>query len=149
MGRLISQVRTTHRPFLFQQIPPLFVILMVNPGAFSESRRAFLANEKDAYATAVANDHVADTVADILRRYFKRYPISLPHKEEPSQEWLAQVDDDAADPEMEAPNADTMSTEAYASALIDYEARAKELRTRTEVSTISLNTFILILILAL
>ncbi|RDB28895.1 hypothetical protein Hypma_015380 [Hypsizygus marmoreus] len=73
--------------------------LMVNPGNFKGSRKAFLVEQKPLYAAAVAGNHVADTVADILRRYFKRYPATLPLTEEPSPEFLAQVDDSAADVE--------------------------------------------------
>ncbi|KAF9472823.1 hypothetical protein BDN70DRAFT_780715, partial [Pholiota conissans] len=70
---------------------------MVNPGAFQGSRREFLTAQKELYANAVTDNHVADAVADIQRRYFKRYPITLPHTEEPSTESLANVDDNSAD----------------------------------------------------
>ncbi|KAF8163969.1 hypothetical protein BJ912DRAFT_838852, partial [Pholiota molesta] len=72
---------------------------MVNPGAFSGTRKAFLAAQSALYADAVTANHTADTVADIQRRYFKRYPISLSHTVEPSAESLAQVDDNAPDEE--------------------------------------------------
>ncbi|KJA13088.1 hypothetical protein HYPSUDRAFT_120316, partial [Hypholoma sublateritium FD-334 SS-4] len=73
---------------------------MVNPGAFSGQRRAFLDGQQAVYAAAVAESHINDTVADIQRRYFKRFPITLSHTEEPTAEFLATVDDDAPDPEM-------------------------------------------------
>ncbi|KAF9470434.1 hypothetical protein BDN70DRAFT_821384, partial [Pholiota conissans] len=68
---------------------------MVNPGSFKGSRKTFLLTQADIYAEALVNNHVADMVSDIQRRYFKRYPITLPHEEEPSEQWLSQVDDNA------------------------------------------------------
>ncbi|KAF9470299.1 hypothetical protein BDN70DRAFT_773752, partial [Pholiota conissans] len=62
---------------------------MVNPGAFKGSRKLFLASQADLYTEAVAENRVADTVSDIQRRYFKHYPITLSHNEEPSEDWLA------------------------------------------------------------
>lgn len=73
---------------------------MVNPGSFSGRRKAFLDAQKETYAAAVAAGHINDTVADIQRRYFKRFPVTLLHSEEPSEEYLAAVDDDAPDPEL-------------------------------------------------
>ncbi|KAF9548608.1 hypothetical protein CPC08DRAFT_593621, partial [Agrocybe pediades] len=74
---------------------------MVNPGAFQGSRREFLLSQKPYYSNAVVEGYAADAIAVIQRRYFKRYPIDLPHEEEPSPETLAIVDDDA--PEHEQP----------------------------------------------
>lgn len=106
---------------------------MVNPGAFLGSRKDFLESQKEIYAAAIAGNHVADTVADIQRRYFKRYPVSIPHNEEPTAEWLAQVDDDGPDPEIEAPNMDVIGAEACNLAYIEYDAMVKDLKTRKEV----------------
>lgn len=66
------------------------------------------------YAEAVENGTVPDVVAVIQRRFFKRFPISLGDKEEPSPEWLAQVDHNAADPEIQVPNEDSMTPEEFA-----------------------------------
>ncbi|KAF9551577.1 hypothetical protein CPC08DRAFT_647562 [Agrocybe pediades] len=59
---------------------------MVNPGTFKGSRKEFLLAQKQAYSDAVKQGTVADVVADIQRQYFKRYPIELPHEQEPSPE---------------------------------------------------------------
>lgn len=109
---------------------------MVNPGVFVGSRKIFLESQKDIYAAAVAGNHVIDTVADIQRRYFKRYPIDLPHNEEPSDTWISQVDDDAPDPEIEAPNMDILGPAACNIAYLEYDAKIKNLKTRKEVSLI-------------
>ncbi|KDR74719.1 hypothetical protein GALMADRAFT_48139, partial [Galerina marginata CBS 339.88] len=74
---------------------------MVNPGAFRGSRKEFLMGEKPAYSAGVVGGYAADALAVIQRRYFKRYPVGLPHSEEPTDEHLAAVDDDSPDPEPE------------------------------------------------
>ncbi|KAF8958798.1 hypothetical protein BDZ97DRAFT_1596211, partial [Flammula alnicola] len=72
---------------------------MVNPGAFRGSRKEFLMNEKVNYSPGVAGGYAAEALAIIQRHYFKRYPIDLPHDEEPAAGSLDAVDDDAPDPE--------------------------------------------------
>ncbi|KAH7904974.1 hypothetical protein BJ138DRAFT_1118904 [Hygrophoropsis aurantiaca] len=54
--------------------------------------------EREAYACAVKEGYVGDFLANLIRRYFKRFPYNLPHDQEPTMEFLACVDDDAADP---------------------------------------------------
>lgn len=107
---------------------------MVNPGAFSGSRKAFLHDQQDIYAAAVGNGHISDTVADIQRRYFKRYPIDLPHKQEPSSEWLAQVDDGTPDAEMKHPDAEKMSHEEWQVEAGKYDAQIRDIKARKDVS---------------
>lgn len=106
---------------------------MVNPGTFTGKRKEFLDSQKELYATAVKDKHVADTVADIQRRYFKRFPLNLSHSEEPTQESLDSVDDDAPDPELLRPKAEGLSDEAYTRALRVYELQNTELKMRKEV----------------
>ena len=85
---------------------------MVNPGTFSGLRKAFLDSQQDIYAAAVQGKHVADTVANIQRRYFKRFPITLSHSEEPTKEFFDAVDDDAPDPELKPPTLDGLDDNA-------------------------------------
>ncbi|PPQ76893.1 hypothetical protein CVT26_000663 [Gymnopilus dilepis] len=103
---------------------------MVNPGAFRGSRKDFLISQKAEYAEAVIGGYVADALANIQRRYFKRYPPELPHDEEPTPEHLAAVDDDGPDPEMEEPDAEKMSPEDYQQALKALEQRSETIRYR-------------------
>jgi hypothetical protein len=72
---------------------------MVNPGAFKGARKAFLTTKREAYAEAVRDKRSSEQISDIVRCYFKRFPPSLPHDQEPSEEHLASVDDDGADPD--------------------------------------------------
>ena len=72
---------------------------MVNPGAFQGSQKEFLLSQKPAYKVGVLGGYAADALSQIQCKYFKRYPIDLPHQEEPSVEWLAAVDDDTPDVE--------------------------------------------------
>ena len=90
---------------------------MVNPGAFQGSRRDFLVGERASYSTGVTGGYAADALALIQRRYFKRYPVDLPHSVEPSEEFLAAVDDEAADIDVPEPNQDQMSEEEYRAAM--------------------------------
>lgn len=109
---------------------------MVNPGGFTGLRKEFLDAEQDAYNDAVAENRAADTLADIQRRYFKRFPLSLPFSEEPTAEFLDSVDDDAPDPELRPPSKDTdMEPEAFARAQRVYEFQGKELQMRKAVGT--------------
>lgn len=107
---------------------------MVNPGAFSGSRKTFLLSQKEFYAEAVADGNVPEVIATIQRRYFLRYPIDIPHDVEPSEEHLATVDDDAAVPDPEGPNPDVMSLEEYEMALSEWMERQKLVLFRKAVS---------------
>lgn len=106
---------------------------MVNPGAFSGRRKTFLDAQQELYAAAVAANHINDTVADIQRRYFKRFPITLAHTEEPTEEHLAAVDDNAADPELAPPRDEGMEPDAYSRAKRVYEFQCAELKMRKAV----------------
>ena len=108
---------------------------MVNLGGFQGLRKKFLDNQQDFYAAAVDDNHAADAVADIQRRYFKRFPVTLSHTEEPTEESLAAVDDNAPDPEFNPPQQGTLSDEAYARAQRVYEFQIAELKMRKAVRT--------------
>lgn len=113
---------------------------MVNPGAFRGARRQFLLTQKPEYATAVVMNMTADCIADIQRRFFKRFPLEMDETDEPSEEVLTAVDDDAADAEPLVPNEDDLSTDEYAEAVQKFEARAELLIFRRKVSGPSLAT---------
>lgn len=53
--------------------------------------------ERDGYDQSVDAGTMPDFRANLIRRYFKRYPVKLPHNEEPSPQWLAAVDDHVVD----------------------------------------------------
>jgi len=107
---------------------------MVNPGAFQGSRKEFLLSQKPLYKAGVLGGYAADALSQIQRKYFKRYPIDLPHQEEPSVEWLAAVDDDAPDVEQEAPDASTSNDEELAAAVERMAERRLLLSFRQAVS---------------
>ena len=107
---------------------------MVNPGAFIGSRKEFLSSQREAYSAAVAGGYAGDALAQIQRRYFKRYPIDLPHTDEPTPEFLARVDDDAPDPEIREPDKDELSPEEYATAKEELEQRQRLISFRKAVS---------------
>ncbi|KAF9470292.1 hypothetical protein BDN70DRAFT_939839 [Pholiota conissans] len=105
---------------------------MVNPGTFQGSRKAFLQAQFELYADAVVNNNVADTIADIQRRYFKRYPITLPHDEEPSEDWLAQVDDSAPDEDFLPPNLQALDADGLNVAQAAYDEKLKLIQLRKD-----------------
>lgn len=109
---------------------------MVNPGTFKGLRKQFLDSQQDVYAAAIKGKHVADTVADIQRRYFKRFPITLSHTEEPSADSLAAVDDDAPDPEFGPPQLAALDSEAQTRAVRVYEFQLAELKMRKDVRSV-------------
>ena len=94
---------------------------MVNPGAFLGSRKIFLQSQKAEYNAGVVGGYAADALAQIQRKYFKRYPIDMPHDEEPSTERLATVDDEAADEELEGPDIDALDEDELAAAMVKLE----------------------------
>ncbi|KAF9470323.1 hypothetical protein BDN70DRAFT_821516, partial [Pholiota conissans] len=97
--------------------------VMVNPGAFRGSRREFLIGEKANYSAAVVGGYASEALALIQRRYFKRFPIDLPHDEEPSAESLAVVDDEAPDPETTEPDSQRLTIEQFKAAMDLVEER--------------------------
>lgn len=102
--------------------------------SFQGSRKQFLLDCKQAYAAAVEGGFVKDELAKIWRAYFKRYPIELPHNEEPSAEHLASVNDDAPDVEVPPPNPEALDKEEYEEALSEYEERCRLIVYRKAVS---------------
>jgi hypothetical protein len=107
---------------------------MVNPGAFQGSRREFLLSEKEAYSAGVDGGYAADALALIQRRYFKRYPIDLPHDQEPEPEALASVDYDAPEIEDNMPDETLLESEEYAAAMLALEERGQAIAFRKAVS---------------
>ncbi|PPR04157.1 hypothetical protein CVT26_003937 [Gymnopilus dilepis] len=103
---------------------------MVNPGAFRGQRKEFLVAEKQNYAAAMEGGYGADALAQIQRRYFKRFPPELGHFDEPSPEHLASIDDDAPDPEPEEPDAEKLTPEEFEAATKKAELRQKIIRYR-------------------
>ncbi|PPQ80261.1 hypothetical protein CVT24_006601 [Panaeolus cyanescens] len=98
---------------------------MPSRNAFSGSRAQFMLDAKAKYAADVEGGFVKDAVARIQRRYLKRYPIDLPHEQEPSPEHLAAVDDDAPDNEADPPNAELLEDDEYQAQLAVFEERAR------------------------
>lgn len=111
---------------------------MPNPGAFRGSRKDFLMGEKNAYNEAVEGNYTPEALALIFHRYFKRYPVDLPHHTEPSPEHLAAVDDDSPDTEIEEPDVFAMPREQYDIAMQKVKERRETLEFRKSVSWISL-----------
>jgi hypothetical protein len=107
---------------------------MVNPGAFQGSRKDFLKSQKFDYQAGVVGGYTADALAQIQRKYLKRYPIDLPHNEEPSTEWLAAVDDEAAEEELAGPDVDALDEDELAEAMVKSEERRTMLCYRKAVS---------------
>lgn len=107
---------------------------MVNPGAFKGARLEFLLAQKSLYAAAALKGHTGDTIVNIQRRFFKRFPIDLPDDEEPTDEWLKAVDDNVADPEPDAPDENALSVEDFTDAMKKFKKRAERLDFRRHVS---------------
>ena len=110
---------------------------MVNPGAFQGSRKTFLQSQRADYQAGVVGGYAADALAQIQRKYLKRFPINLPHHEEPSPQWLAEVDDDAAGEEDEGPDLDALDERELAAAMKKLEERQELLCFRKAVSSLS------------
>ncbi|KAF8869052.1 hypothetical protein CPB84DRAFT_1856813 [Gymnopilus junonius] len=103
---------------------------MVNPGAFQGAWKAFLMGEKEFYSQAVDDGFVAEAVAKIQLRYFKRFPIDLPEEEDPSPEDLAAVDDDAIEPDYQEPDPEKMTSKEYEEAMEKLGSRQRKIAFR-------------------
>jgi hypothetical protein len=112
---------------------------MVNPGTFLGQRKVFMLGEKLAYSEGVKGGYVADALAIIQRRYFKRFPVDLPHDDEPSTEFLEAVDDEEPDPERVEPDRDTLNDEEYEAALEEVEEFRRTISYRKAVRSILVN----------
>ena len=110
---------------------------MPNRGAFLGSRLDFMHAQNSLYAAAVVANTKDECVANIQRRYFKRYPIDLEHNVEPTLEFLDSIDDDEADPEVVAPDPDLLSPEEFKEAMDVFAVRQEQLVFRKKVSRLS------------
>jgi len=115
---------------------PIAYRTMVNPGAFQGGRKVFLMAEKVAFAAAVEGGYARDALANIQRRYLKRYPLDLAHDKEPTPEHLATVDDNEADDDPEEPDKEALTSEEYVIALEKIEERQKLMIFRKGVSAV-------------
>lgn len=106
---------------------------MPNPGSFQGGRLAFLESQIPEYAASLVANSTAACVADVQRRFFKRFPLDLAETLEPSAEHLAAVDDGAADEEPPAPD-ESLQAEAYEEAVVAFTARSKLITSRRNVS---------------
>ena len=109
---------------------------MVNPGSFGATRKAFLMSQKPDYSAGVMGGYAADALALIQWKYLKQFPIDLPHNEEPTDEWLASVNDDGPDPDQDPPDIQSLSKEDYITATKEMEERQKLVAFRRAVSEI-------------
>lgn len=102
-------------------------------GLFSPKRKAFLESKREKFATAVENGYSADGLSNIVRQYFKRFPIDLDDDEEPSNEVLAAVDDNAPEPDVMEPSGE-LDPEQYAAAVQARLERQAHIRAKRGVS---------------
>ncbi|PPQ76760.1 hypothetical protein CVT24_012281, partial [Panaeolus cyanescens] len=73
----------------------------MHPGNFSPLRKEFLETQRVIYDAAYEIGDAKNAMANIFRRYCKRFPLDLPDDTEPSQDHLDTVDDNEADEESE------------------------------------------------
>lgn len=92
---------------------------MPNPGHFTGARETFLNSVKDEFAQAVKANAVKEKRADIIRRYYLRFPVSKGDTYEPTAEEIAAVDDKVTPPE-ETPQITSPEDQA------EYDRKLKE-----------------------
>ncbi|KAK7021084.1 hypothetical protein VNI00_017530 [Paramarasmius palmivorus] len=97
-------------------------IAMPNPGSFKGVQLAFLERERAGYDNAHKDGVGPEHVADIIRRFLLRFPVTKPQDYQPSEEELAAVDDNQPYPELAEPTqAEGMSDEAYEDLLAEFQ----------------------------
>jgi hypothetical protein len=109
---------------------------MVNPGSFRGIRKEFLLGEKPTYSVAVIGGCARDTLANIQRRFLKRFPIDLSDSVDPTPEVLAAIDDDTPDEEYEAPDQEKMTVDEFSEATRVIEDRQRRIQFRKDVSDV-------------
>jgi hypothetical protein len=107
---------------------------MVNPGAFCGLRKEFLIGEKATYSEGVKGGYAAEALANIQRRFFKRFSIDLPLDVEPTKEHLESVKDDEPDPEEDPPSKDELTPEEFGAASARLKERQQLIMFRKAVS---------------
>jgi len=93
-------------------------------------------NEKPAYKAGVLGGYAADALANIQHRYFRRFPIDLPHDQEPTVQFLAGVNDNAPDRVEEVVELDDLTPEEVEAAVSKMKARRKLVEYRKAVSAL-------------
>ena len=107
---------------------------MPHPGAFKGGRLKFLQDELTEYTKAVINDRAEDFALDVIRRFFKRYPLDLQDDLEPTPDMLANLNDDEPDEEPQPPSKENMTLEEYDIEMKNFEQLQRRLTKKTEVS---------------
>ncbi|PPQ76153.1 hypothetical protein CVT24_006578 [Panaeolus cyanescens] len=97
----------------------------MHPGNFSAARKAFLLTQRPAYDAAFEIGDAKNAIANIFRRYCKRFPLSMPDDQDPSQDELEMVDDEDANDSIENVDISTLAEEEQAKA---QEERAEQAR---------------------
>ncbi|KDR79066.1 hypothetical protein GALMADRAFT_64225, partial [Galerina marginata CBS 339.88] len=98
---------------------------------FQGQRTEFLEKQRANYAEALKDGSKDDFLKEVVRRFFKRFPIELGMDGEPTEDQLKAVDDSKPDQELPIPNAKEMSPEEYRVALKTYEERKDFITRRT------------------
>ena len=91
-------------------------------------------NEKPSYAAGVLGGYAGDALLKIQRRYFRRFPIDLPHDQEQSVEFLANVNDNAPDKEEEVVDFDNLTPVEVEAMMERIKERRKLIEFRKAVS---------------
>ncbi|PPQ73933.1 hypothetical protein CVT26_006554 [Gymnopilus dilepis] len=99
---------------------------------FTGLRKAFLEGELEKYKKAFIDGTKTDFLMDVLRRFLKRFPLNLPDDQEPTPEFLAEVDDTSPDQERVAPDATEMPEDQtrYYRLLKEFDDETKLIETR-------------------
>ena len=93
-------------------------------------------NEKPAYRAGVLGGYAADALANIQCRSFRRFLIDLPHDQEPTVEWLAAVNDNSPDTEMEITGTDKLTAVEFDEAVAQLKERRRVVDYRKAVSCV-------------
>lgn len=113
----------------------------MHPGFFSVARKAFLETQRALYNAAYEIGDAKNCIANVFRRYCKRFPRTLPEDVDPSQEELEAVRDDEADEEDNDDNLDLSSYPEEERAKI-LEARAVEARAIKKLKAVCVYLFL-------
>jgi hypothetical protein len=95
---------------------------------------AFLKSTVADYSEAVKQNQKHEEGLSIVRRFHKRFDIGKPLSDEPSDEFLASVDDDAPDTTYPRPDKESLTEPEYEQELKKWQEWKKVSLTRRDVS---------------
>lgn len=107
---------------------------MVNPGTFRGKALVYLESCREKFAKGFDDGIVRDVATDIIRGFFMRFSPDTPLNEDPTDEFLATINDDRPAEEYPFPEVEGTSPEEFELQMNRWQTRQETIAYRTRVS---------------